>query len=101
MESLVRVTMRCLDDGMKAETQTGVRVSPRLKHGNARGDPRPRLPLGADRRVFGCRRLVLLCHIFLRRDGHAIGALQHGHRGRLLTSAPISRRRMVAIEFGM
>src|ERR1019366_5450099 len=47
------------------------------------------------------RLLVLLCHIFLRRDGPAIGALQHGHRGRLLTSAPISRRRMVAIEFGM
>ena len=45
--------------------------------------------------------LVLLCHKFLRRDGAAIGALQHGHRGRLLTSAPISRRRMVAIEFGM
>src|ERR1035437_4137475 len=45
--------------------------------------------------------LVLLCHKFLRRDGVAIGALQHGHRGRLLTSAPISRRRMVAIESGM
>jgi hypothetical protein len=45
--------------------------------------------------------LVLLCHIFLRRGGFAIGALQHGHRGRLLTSARISRRRMVAIEFGM
>ena len=45
--------------------------------------------------------LVLLCHKLLRRDGAAIGALQHGHRGRLLTSAPISRRRMVAIEFGM
>src|SRR5450759_2125985 len=45
--------------------------------------------------------LFLLCHKLLRRDGPAIGALQHGHRGRLLTSAPISRRRMVAIEFGM
>ena len=45
--------------------------------------------------------LILLCHKYLRRDGAAIGALQHGHRGRLLTSAPISRRRMVAIEFGM
>ena len=45
--------------------------------------------------------LILLCHIFLRGDGPVIGALQHGHRGRLLTSAPISRRRMVAIEFGM
>jgi hypothetical protein len=30
-----------------------------------------------------------------------ITELQHGHRGRLLTSAPINRRRMVAIEFGM
>ena len=45
--------------------------------------------------------LFLLCHKLLRRDGPAIGALQRGHRGRLLTSAPISRRRMVAIEFGM
>ena len=45
--------------------------------------------------------LVLLRHEFLRRDGSAITKLQHGHRGRLLTSAPINRRRMVAIEFGM
>ena len=47
----------------------------------------------------GC--LVLLRHEFLRRDGPAIGALQQGHRDRVLTRAPISRRRMVAIEFGM
>jgi hypothetical protein len=45
--------------------------------------------------------VVLLPHDFLRRDGFATTALQHGHCGRLLTSAPISRRRMVAIEFGM
>ena len=45
--------------------------------------------------------LVLLCHEFLRRDGPAIGALQQGHRDRVLTRAPISRRRMVAMEFGM
>jgi len=45
--------------------------------------------------------LVLLRHEFLRDDGPAIGALQQGHRGRLFTRAPISRRRMVAIEFGM
>ena len=45
--------------------------------------------------------LILLRHEFLRRDGFAITELQHGHRGRLLTSAPINRRRMVAIEFGM
>ena len=47
------------------------------------------------------RPLVLLRHEFLRRDGFAITELQQGHRGRLLTRAPISRRRMVAIEFGM
>ncbi len=45
--------------------------------------------------------LVLLCHEFLRRDGVTSAALQHGHRGKVLTRAPISRRRMVAIEFGM
>jgi hypothetical protein len=45
--------------------------------------------------------LILLRHEFLRRNGPEIGALQQGHRGRLLTRAPISRRRMVAIEFGM
>ena len=45
--------------------------------------------------------LVLLRHKCFRCDGAAIGVLQHGHRGRLLTSVPISRRRMVAIEFGM
>ena len=45
--------------------------------------------------------LVLLRHEFLRRDGFAITELQQGHRGRLLTRAPINRRRMVAIEFGM
>jgi hypothetical protein len=28
-------------------------------------------------------------------------ALQHGHRARLLARATVSRRRMVAIEFGM
>jgi hypothetical protein len=47
------------------------------------------------------RQLILLRHEFLRREGFAITELQHGHRGRLLTSAPINRRRMVAIEFGM
>ena len=47
------------------------------------------------------KQLILLRHEFLRRDGPAIGALQQGHRDRVLTRAPISRRRMVAIEFGM
>ncbi len=45
--------------------------------------------------------LILLRHEFLRRDGFAITELQQGHRCRLLTRAPINRRRMVAIEFGM
>ena len=54
---------------------------------------------GADGK--GTGPLVLLRHEFLRRDDFAITELQHGHRGRLLTSAPINRRRMVAIEFGM
>jgi len=45
--------------------------------------------------------LLLLRHEVLRCDDFAITELQHGHRGRLLTSAPINRRRMVAIEFGM
>ena len=38
--------------------------------------------------------LVLLRHEFLRCDGFAITELQHGHRGRLLTSAPINRGRL-------
>jgi hypothetical protein len=47
------------------------------------------------------RSLILLRHEFLRRDGPAIGALQQGHRDRVLTRAPISRQRMVVIESGM
>jgi DNA invertase Pin-like site-specific DNA recombinase len=46
-------------------------------------------------------RLVLLHQEIFRRMFLAIGAVQHGHRGNLLTRAAISRRRMVAIEFGM
>ena len=69
-------------------------------------DPKPFIWTANPKRILaavkrGKEKLVLLRHKFLRRDGPAIGALQHGHRGRLLTSAPISRRRMVAIEFGM
>jgi hypothetical protein len=45
--------------------------------------------------------LVLLHQEIFRRMFLAIGAVQHGHRGNLLTRAAISRRRMVAIEFGM
>ena len=46
------------------------------------------------------RELVLLHHKF-RRDGFLpIEAAQHGHRDKVLTSATINRRRMVAIEFG-
>jgi len=45
--------------------------------------------------------LVLLHQEIFRRIFLAIGAAQHGHRGSLLTRAAISRRRTVAIEFGM
>ena len=45
--------------------------------------------------------LVLLHQEIFRRMFLAIGAVQHGHRGNLLTRAAIGRRRMVAIEFGM
>jgi hypothetical protein len=45
--------------------------------------------------------LILLHHKFLRRVCLTIGAAQHGHRGKLPTSATIRRRRMVAIEFGI
>jgi hypothetical protein len=45
--------------------------------------------------------LVLLHQKFFRRGCLVIGAEQHGHRGSVLTSAAISRRRIVAIEFGM
>src|SRR4029077_8693880 len=45
--------------------------------------------------------LVLLRHKFLYFARFLIGAVQHGHRGKLLTRARTSRRRMVAMEFGM
>src|SRR5450759_4557202 len=45
--------------------------------------------------------LVVLLHHKNWRMCLAIGAAQHGHRGSLLTRAAISRRRTVAIEFGM
>ena len=61
----------------------------------------PDLTVGLVHRSFCDAFIVLLRHEFLRRDGSAIGALQQGHRDRVLTRAPISRRRMVAIEFGM
>jgi hypothetical protein len=44
--------------------------------------------------------LVLLRHE-LRRPNVLVRAPQHGHRGKLSTSASINRMRMVAIEFGM
>ena len=46
------------------------------------------------------RQLILLRHERLRCNRLNIGAAQHGHRGRLVTRAVISRRRMVAIELG-
>ena len=45
--------------------------------------------------------LVLLHQKFFRRGCLVIGAEQHGHRGSVVTSAAIKRRRIVAIEFGM
>ena len=41
------------------------------------------------------------CVKSFRRPSVAVRAPQHGHRGKLLTSASINRMRMVAIEFGM
>ena len=45
--------------------------------------------------------LILLRHERLRYGRPWILAAQQGHRGRVLTSATINRRRMVATEFGM
>src|SRR4029077_11767685 len=47
------------------------------------------------------RLLVLLHHKVCGRMCLAVEAAQHGHRGNLRTRIAISRRRMVAIEFGM
>ena len=44
---------------------------------------------------------VLLRHKRCRVLVDPRGALQHGHRSRLLARATVRRRRMVAIEFGM
>jgi len=61
----------------------------------------PAVPLSDDRVLFFDRGLVLLRHKVLYFAGFLIGAAQHGHRGKFLTRARTSRRRMVAIEFGM
>jgi extradiol dioxygenase family protein len=45
--------------------------------------------------------LILLHYKIFRREFLATEALQHGHRCSVVTRARISRRRMVAIEFGM
>jgi hypothetical protein len=50
--------------------------------------------------ISASRHLILLRHKAFR-GCLAIGAAQHGHRGNLTTMAAISRRRIVAIEFGM
>jgi len=55
----------------------------------------------AQARGFFGRALVLLHHKFLRDVFLTIEAAQHGHRDMVLTSATISRRRMVATELGM
>src|SRR5215475_3659825 len=44
--------------------------------------------------------LVLLRHKSPRRERFRVGAAQQGHRDNALMIATISRRRMVAIEFG-
>ena len=59
------------------------------------------LPLDLMRRPFMTCLLVLLRHERLRYGRPWILAAQQGHRGRVLTSATINRRRMVATEFGM
>jgi hypothetical protein len=55
---------------------------------------------GSDPKFFNSL-LVLLRHKVLYLARFLIGAAQHGHRGKCLTRARTSRRRMVAIEFGM
>jgi hypothetical protein len=45
--------------------------------------------------------LILLHHKVCGRMCLAVEAAQHGHRGNLRTRIAISRRRTVAIEFGM
>ena len=49
---------------------------------------------------FGNGALVLLHHKFLREVCLTIEAAQQGHRDKVLTIATISRRRIVATEFG-
>jgi hypothetical protein len=45
--------------------------------------------------------LVLLRHELIEFECCRIGVAQHGHLGRLRTSATVSRIRTVVIEFGM
>jgi hypothetical protein len=44
--------------------------------------------------------VILPRHELLHRDGFAIAALQHGHRGRLLTRVPIRGRRWSRSSLG-
>ena len=46
--------------------------------------------------VFGCGRLVLLCHKFR----YLFRAAQHGQRDSIVARAATNLRRIVAIEFG-
>ena len=48
----------------------------------------------------GLRSLVLLRHKFFRVLGAETNP-QHGQRGKVLASARVNRKRMVAIEFGI
>src|SRR5712691_10265500 len=52
-------------------------------------------------RNFKSAALVLLHHKIPRRVFQSIAAAQHGHRGKVATSATMRYRRMVETEFGM
>jgi hypothetical protein len=68
-----------------------------MRVGKAARAPCP--PSNVPLAVVGTLRFVLLRHNFCRL--YVAGLVpQQGHRGRVLMSALINRRRMVAIEFG-
>ena len=64
-------------------------------------NPVTALPVGYPRSGLSRSDLVLLHHKVCGRMCLAVEAAQHGHRGNLRTRIAISRRRTVAIEFGM
>jgi hypothetical protein len=58
-------------------------------------------PFGKPVSTFPGNALVLLRHKFLRRVFRLNGAAQHGHRDKVLATATIRYRCIVAIEFGI